>query len=164
MDATGWVSPEVFSTACAALPLVSIDFVVYAKTGRVLLGLRNNAPAQGFWFTPGGRVRKNEPQHLAKQRILREELAQPIQLLEKAQLMGIWDHFYEDSAFSSEVSTHYVNLPFFLEVEKEFVPPHETQHAQWVWVKVEEAFCQTNIHPYAMAYIQWIRSKFNSHG
>lgn len=160
----GLISQEAFSSACAALPLVSIDFVVYAKTGRVLLGLRNNAPAQGFWFTPGGRIRKNESHQLAMQRILTDELGQSIDLLEKALLMGVWDHFYSDSAFSHRISTHYVNLPYLLAVEKEFLPSHEPQHSQWMWVNVEDALCRTEIHPYAMAYIKWIRSKLNSHG
>src|SRR5450830_1706033 len=36
------------------------------------------------------------------------------QVLGQARLMGAWDHFYPDSAFSPSVSTHYVNLPHWL--------------------------------------------------
>ncbi len=49
-----------FASAVAALPLVSIDWVVTDPDGRLLLGRRINAPARGWWFTPGGRIRKNE--------------------------------------------------------------------------------------------------------
>ena len=37
-----------------------------------------------------------------------------LQLLGQARLMGAWDHFYPDSAFSASASTHYVNLPHWL--------------------------------------------------
>ena len=43
-------------------------------TARYLTGLRSNPPAQGAWFVPGGRIRKNEPLALALDRIAREEL------------------------------------------------------------------------------------------
>ena len=151
----GFISQAEFTSACNVLPLVSIDFVVYAKTGRVLLGLRNNAPAQGFWFTPGGRIRKNEAHAEAMRRVAISELGDPL-LVVNAQLMGVWDHFYEDSAFSEQVSTHYVNLPYFVRVEKEFEPPFEAQHMNWSWVKVAEAVEDVAIHSYARAYLRWV--------
>lgn len=41
-------------------PLVSIDLIVLDQAGDVLLGRRVNRPAQGMWFVPGGRIRKDE--------------------------------------------------------------------------------------------------------
>ncbi|MDP2000518.1 MAG: hypothetical protein Q8K22_13130 [Rhodoferax sp.] len=41
-------------------PLVAVDLVLVRGGHEVLLGLRNNRPAQGFWFVPGGRILKNE--------------------------------------------------------------------------------------------------------
>ena len=43
-----------------ATPLVSIDLVLRNERDEVLLGQRKNRPAQGIWFVPGGRIRKNE--------------------------------------------------------------------------------------------------------
>ena len=51
-----------------------------------------------WWFTPGGRISKNEALVQALQRVAREELGLAPdfcgQLLGKARLMGAWDHFY----------------------------------------------------------------------
>jgi 8-oxo-dGTP pyrophosphatase MutT (NUDIX family) len=61
--ADNWLSAQTFTDACAALPLVSIDLMVTrpgAHGEELLLGLRNNRPAQHWWFTPGGRIRNNE--------------------------------------------------------------------------------------------------------
>lgn len=158
---TGWIPEAAFTAACRALPLVSMDVVVYAPTGRVLLGLRNNAPAQGFWFTPGGRIRKNEAHATALLRIAGGELGRP-DVVAHAELMGVWDHFYTDSAFSHEVGTHYVNLPYFVRVQEEFMPPQEAQHAQWCWAPVGCSVEGLQIHPFAQAYLDWVAQRIGT--
>lgn len=151
-----------FSLACAALPLVSIDLVLTNVDGQLLLGKRNNAPARDFWFTPGGRIRKNEPLAHAKLRIARDELGLPASALERAMLMGAWDHFYSDSAFDPVVSTHYVNLPLWVQLTREEettlqLPqgPSE-QHSQWQWLPLSQAKEDQTVHQYVRAYAQWV--------
>ena len=41
-------------------PLVAIDLVIRNARGDILLGLRNNEPAKGCYFVPGGMILKNE--------------------------------------------------------------------------------------------------------
>lgn len=107
-----------FAAAVTALPLVSVDWVLINPDGQLLLGQCINASAYGWWFTPSGRIRKNEACAQALLRVGSEELGlRPdvcLKLLAKARLMGAWDHFYPDSVFSTNVSTHYVNLPHWL--------------------------------------------------
>ena len=152
---------DQFSLACAALPLVSIDLVLINADGQLLLGKRNNAPARDFWFTPGGRIRKNESLAHAKNRIARDELGLPALALARATLMGAWDHFYPDSAFDPAVSTHYVNLPLWLQLTRDeeaalLLPqgPGE-QHAQWHWFSLHQAMLDKTVHQHARAYAQW---------
>ena len=57
-----------------ALPLVSVDLVLVRDGREVLLGLRNNRPAQGWWFVPGGRILKNEKRADALSRVAAREL------------------------------------------------------------------------------------------
>lgn len=150
-----------FSAACAALPLVSIDLVVTSTDGRLLLGLRNNAPARGWWFTPGGRIRKNEPLADAKQRVAHDELGLSAAVLARATPMGAWDHFYPDSAFDPEVSTHYVNLPLWLELtrgeQKQLQLPQGAgeQHARWQWLPLDQAQTDASVHEYVRVYAAW---------
>jgi hypothetical protein len=40
-------------------PLVSIDLIIRDNADRVLLGLRNNEPAKGYFFVPGGIILKD---------------------------------------------------------------------------------------------------------
>ena len=118
----------------------------------LLLGLRSNPPAQGWWFTPGGRIRKNEPLHAAKRRIALCELNLSDTLLPRATLLGAWDHFYPDSAFSAAVSTHYVNLAFWLRldaVEAHLIDAPQgagQQHTAWQWMPLDQAAQDRSVH------------------
>lgn len=156
-QASQWLSKAVFSSACAALPLVSIDLMITrpGDQGReLLLGLRNNRPAQGWWFTPGGRIRKNETLATALRRVAREEIGLNLEWLSRAQLLGAWDHFYPDSAFDPGVSTHYVNLPHVLNLTEDeaqaMQPPsgQEFQHQTWMWMPVAQACTDERVHEY----------------
>ncbi|MFY7906660.1 MAG: NUDIX domain-containing protein [Burkholderiaceae bacterium] len=70
----GFLSLPEFERAVGALPLVSVDWVLLNPAGQMLLGHRRNAPARHWWFTPGGRVRKNEPLERCLQRVAVSEL------------------------------------------------------------------------------------------
>lgn len=161
------LSPEKFASACSALPLVSIDWVVTNPHGELLLGLRNNAPARGWWFTPGGRIRKNEPLATAKNRIVLEELGLCETTLSRARLMGAWDHFYPDSAFDPAVSTHYVNLPHWLPLSAEEASAlslpqgADQQHVRWQWLPLDQAVRAETVHPYVRLYAQWLLDNTN---
>ena len=151
----GWLPSAAFTQACAALPLVSIDLMVTrpgAAGEELLLGLRNNRPAQAWWFTPGGRIRKEEALHDAMQRIAAGELNMPATFLQRVVLLGAWDHFYPDSAFSPTVSTHYVNLAYWLRLDSDealaIAAPAgvEHQHSAWQWITLHDAGQSPDVH------------------
>lgn len=153
-----WLSNADFTQAVLALPLVSVDLVVINPAGEMLLGLRSNAPAKNWWFTPGARVCKNEALVDTLQRVLKTELNLPKLLFSKAKLMGAWDHFYNESAFSANVSTHYVNLPHYLQLESsiELSSLPLDQHTRWRWQPPAHSAVDDDVHPYAQAYAQWV--------
>ena len=151
-----------FAQACEALPLVSIDLVLTDEAGRLLLGLRRNAPARDWWFTPGGRIRKNEPLADARRRIAAEELGLPETTVHRATLMGAWDHFYPDSAFDASISTHYVNLALWLPLTTDEVATltlpagNGEQHTGWQWMPLAQASEDENVHPHVRVYAKWV--------
>jgi colanic acid biosynthesis protein WcaH len=75
-------------------PLVSIDLIIRNARGYVLLGLRNNEPAKGLFFVPGGIIRKQERLHEAFARILKRETNYDAPL-EDARLLGVYEYFYD---------------------------------------------------------------------
>jgi len=129
------------------------------------VGKRKNAPAKGWWFTPGGRVRKHEPLQDALERVAREELGLTYSVYDRVQLMGAWDHFYPDSAFSAFVSTHYVNLPHWLELTAAetgalALPGDDGQHAEWRWLPLEAAQSEPHLHAYVCNYVVWLTERW----
>jgi colanic acid biosynthesis protein WcaH len=54
------LSPDDFRSVVRLAPLVSIDLIIRNVRGEVLLGLRNNEPAKGSYFVPGGIILKQE--------------------------------------------------------------------------------------------------------
>ena len=87
---------ERFVELIRALPLVSVDLVLVRDGREVLLGLRNNRPAQGWWFVPGGRILKNEKRADALTRVAARELGiADIHALKPA-FLGPFEHFYAD--------------------------------------------------------------------
>lgn len=168
-----FLSEADFRQAVSALPLISIDLCITDPAHRLLVGLRTNAPAKDWWFTPGGRIRKNEAQEQALQRIACGELGfdqdAVHQLRSRMQLMGAWDHFYPDSAISPDISTHYVNMPYWLplswaELDLLRLPlgGQDAQHAKWQWMSVEEAATHEGVHTFARPYAQWLVDKLRT--
>ena len=154
---TKFLPRAVFSNIIEYAPLISIDFCIVHKD-KILLGKRNNPPAKNFYFTPGGRIYKNEPWQVAMQRIAKTELGLCIKVND-FQLMGMWDHFYTDSIIDENISTHYVNTPYYFELSTLPDFSIDSQHSELSWFELSS--CQSNdmIHPYTQNYVQWILNR-----
>lgn len=165
-EAPGGLLPLAqFQQAVAALPLVSVDWVLTNPAGELLVGQRLNAPARGTWFTPGGRVRKGEALAVAQQRVALEELGLPLAhsaaWLARARLMGAWDHFFSDAAFSANAPTQYVNLPHWVALSEAEVAqlrlPVGEQHGHWQWMPLDHA--AEAVHEYVKPYVAWLQAR-----
>jgi len=143
-----------FRQVISSTPLVSIDLIVLHEK-QVLLGKRSNRPAQGFWFVPGGRVRKNEPLEEAFQRLTLAELGIELDY-SQAQLLGAFDHFYSDSLFGESPSTHYVALGMCLDLFKRIENLPKDQHDSFVWWPVHDALSDPAVHKYTKLYLNKI--------
>src|SRR5579872_5437912 len=88
------LSPADFRTVVRLAPLVAIDLIIRNPQSEVLLGLRANEPAKGFYFVPGGIVLKHERLGDAFARVLKRETNCDGRI-EDARLLGAFEHFYE---------------------------------------------------------------------
>ena len=148
-----------FATVVHSAPLVSIDLVVVRGGTEVLLGQRNNRPAQGYWFVPGGRIFKNEPMQQALQRIAESEIGIEPDLIKtslKPSWLGAYEHFYADSFAAQEsATTHYVVLAHLLHVPANFEPKHrDDQHQAWRWWPLAEARASSEVHHFSQSYLR----------
>lgn len=145
---------DTFRTVVASAPLVSIDLIVRRSDGYVLLGQRINRPALGYWFVPGGRIRKNESLDQAFLRLTDEELGAPYPR-SSAKLLGIYEHFYTDSVFGDfdqSPSTHYVVVGYELMLDDDLVSLPLQQHSGYRWLHTQDILNASDVHINTKAY------------
>ena len=135
-----------------ATPLVSIDLIVRNPRAEVLLGLRNNRPAKGYWFVPGGRIRKNERIHSALQRIATAEIGwTPDPAVTR--FAGVYEHLYPDNYLERPgIGTHYVVLAYEVDVGTDVPLAADDQHTALRWWTPERLLASTRVHANTQAY------------
>ena len=138
-----------FKIVLDSTPLISID-ILLKKGGKVLLGKRVNKPAQGYFFSIGGRVYKNETIENAIERVASDELN--IDLKYRPDFVGVFEHFYGDSIYPN-VSTHYVNLAYDYEVE-EIPDLPKQQHTEYQWFSIDDLLESKQVHKYTKDYFR----------
>ena len=140
---------QTFEVVISSTPLISIDLLV-KKDNKILLGKRINKPAQGYLFSIGGRVYKNETINSAMMRIAKTELNIELKLIPK--FIGVFEHFYDDSIYHG-LSTHYVNLAYEIKIEEMPILPTE-QHSEYKWFTIDELLESKQVHKYTKDYFR----------
>lgn len=149
-----WLADETFKGIIQHTPLISIDLILRNEKGEVLLGKRVNAPAKGYWFVPGGRVRKNETLDDAFVRLVKEELGIESGITRAdAKFLGVYEHFYEDCVFGEDVSTHYIVLAYEFSLnELDISTSPLQQHELYKWWLEKHDFDEPMIHINSLIY------------
>ena len=106
-----FIPDEDYKKIMEIMPIPTVDIVIFHpdKT-KVLLFLRKNKPAQGYYYALGGRIHKGESLTESAMRKAKEELHLT---LEENDLFfgGVIDEFFEDSRFDG-VAMHSLNSFF----------------------------------------------------
>ena len=143
------LNDTAFKTIIDLAPLISID-ILLKKDNKILLGKRINKPAQGYFFSTGGRINKNESIDNAMARVALNELNIELESIPK--FIGVFEHFYDDSIYKN-VSTHYVNIAYEYEV-KEIPDFPAEQHSEYRWFSIDELLESKQVHKYAKNYFR----------
>ena len=148
------IDNKQFLTIIDATPLVSIDLILEDQQGNILLGKRRNRPAQGYWFVPGGRIRKNEKLADAIKRISLTELGTEI-TLDDGQLLGAFDHIYDDNFSGVEgINTHYVVLAYTIKLKDDFSIVTDDQHSEMKWWQLDALLDSPDVHDNTKSYFR----------
>jgi colanic acid biosynthesis protein WcaH len=135
-------------------PLVAIDLVIRNSRNEALLGLRNNEPAKGFYFVPGGMILKGERLAGAFARILKNETNLSGRI-EDARLVGAFEHFYDNNRFGDpDYDTHYVVIGYELKLADTAALKMDAQHSELRWWTQSELLDSPQVHDNAKAYFR----------
>lgn len=142
---------DTFKTVVASTPLISIDLIVRNSQGEVLLGKRQNRPAQGSWFVPGGRIFKGEHLKDAFTRIAMIELGNEVTLTD-ASFIGVFEHHYLDNFLGTDFSTHYIVLGYQINMDIPIDDLPIEQHEKYRWWSIESLLKSAKVHCNTQAY------------
>lgn len=98
------IPEDEYATIAKNVPVVSVDLLVH-HDGGLILGKRQNEPAKGEWFVPGGSVIKGETRQQAIHRVAELELGCDVTIDEE---LGTYDHFYQSAETAGVESKHYL--------------------------------------------------------
>ena len=154
MNEPRFLSRSDFSMVVRNAPLVSLDVIIKDPQANILVGLRQNEPAKGYYFVPGGVIRKNETIDAAFARVLKTETSLTSSVKE-AKLVGAFEHFYEKNVFGdADYGTHYVVLGYELNVPTRPQVLNDSQHSELRWMSVAEILSAEDAHPNTQAYFR----------
>lgn len=143
-----------FRTVVRLAPIVAIDLIIRNPRGEVLLGLRNNEPAKGFYFVPGGMILKNERLSEAFARLVKTETNLSA-TFEDARLLGAYEHFYANNRFGeADFGTHYVVLGYELKLADAAGLKCDAQHSEFGWWSEGELLHSERVHENTKAYFR----------
>ena len=114
-DTANPIPDDEWRTIVANVPLVSVDLVI-EHDGGVLLGKRENDPAKGEWFVPGGTVFKNERRIEAVHRVAEEELGESVVVDD---CLGTSEHLYDTAETDGIDSKHYLATGYRCHLERD---------------------------------------------
>lgn len=149
-----YLSDSDINTVIRLAPLVSIDLIIRDPENRVLLGLRNNEPAKGYFFVPGGIILKEETLAEAFTRIMKKEITRP-GMLAQARLLGVFDHFYQTNRSGDPgYGTRYVVLAHEIRLPDISGVAPDTQHSEVGWWSEADLLNSDRVHENTKAYFR----------
>lgn len=137
-------------------PLVAIDLIVTDYDHRVLLGKRLNAPAKGYWFTPGSAIRKNETLEAAFSRCLKEELNASTTHRRSDFPLNVYEHIYKDNFKHDGFGTHYVVLAHRVNISDLSSSNFDSfsQHSDYKWWDLDDLMNSPDVHENVKDYFR----------
>ena len=125
------------------ISILTLDIVIDINS-KFFLGRRINHPAKGLYFTPGGRVFKNESIEKAAERICFEEAGLSISFL-KLKFIGVQDHIFPDSIYHN-INQHCINLVFLAALTETNFNPPKNQHSDYKWLTLDQISEGNEVH------------------
>jgi len=138
------IPAELYQQIHASIPIACVDFIL-KKDNSFLLAKRNNKPAQGQWFFPGGRIMKGETLEDAVKRKAKEEVGVEVTI---GKMLGVEETLFPDGPF--EGSTHTINIVFLvspIDRDDEIVLDNQNEESRW-YTHIDDTW-----HPYVKKFL-----------
>lgn len=126
-----FVPPKIYKIITKFAPIVTNDILIKSKDEYLLLK-RKNEPARDLWWTPGGRVRKNERISDSVSRAAKEELG--IEKIKIKKFLGVYEFFCRPGKFGQK-DIFNITFAFLVEPVGDFKVKMDSQHSEHKFFK-----------------------------
>ena len=132
------------------MPIPCVDLLVVNNAGNILLAKRQNEPAKGQWWFPGGRVHYMEKRRDTAIRKLKEECN-----LEATDIreLDTFDAILENNVTHSAV--HGISTLFYMKVDNEEPVRLDSQSAEADW-RTSDEWLKESIHPIIIQGLKFV--------
>ena len=144
------ISNKIYKQILENMPIVTVDLLVVNNKNEILLFKRNNKPCKNIFYTPGGRVLKNEKIFDGLVRKMKEELDLEV-TKENVSYCGVIEEFFDDSIYEN-ISSHCVNSVYLYKLNDINKIKLDKQHCEFRWFKIND----TNLHKFVKMKINLI--------
>lgn len=134
-----WIPTDTYRTILENMPIACVDIAIVAY-GAILLVQREDAPAKGMWWIPGGRVFKGEMLRDAAIRKARDEVGIECRV---GPIIHTAETIFEDGPLG--IAVHSINACFLMyPAARDFEIQLDSHHTKYKWVDQIDA----DLHPY----------------
>ena len=136
MSQNNWIDEPLYLKIKEKMPISCVDLLI-VHDGKLLLMLRNNEPGKDLWFTPGGRIYKNEVLRDAIKRVLKKETGlESTNITQTGTMCHIWP------------MVHTVTTYYTMKVDSNQIQLN-SEHRDYRWIEEIEK----DLHPYLIEMI-----------
>lgn len=134
------IPDNLYHQIIECLPIPCVDIAIIAR-GSVLLVKRNDPPAQGEWWLPGGRVHKGETMRQTAKRKALEEVGIECHV---GPIIHTAETIFPDGP--NGIPVHSINSCFMLYPVGDFTVRLDEHHSSYEWVN----HVISGLHPYVV--------------
>jgi len=141
---TGKIPLTLYKLIVDLIPIASVEAII-SKDNSLLLLRRQNSPAKGQWWFPGGRIRKGETFEEALYREVKEETG--LEVI-KSKLVNVYSRIFD--------KRHDISIAYLCKCKGDKIILNN-EHSEYRYFKS----LPKSIHPYLIQVIQDLRKKRN---
>ena len=139
---TDKIPSSLYELIVDVLPIASVEAVI-SKNDSLLFLRRQNSPAEGQWWFPGGRIRKGETLEEALYREVKEETG--LHVIE-SELVNVYSRIFD--------GRHDISIAYICKCKPDKITLNN-EHSEYKYIKK----LPKNIHPYLVEVINDLEKK-----
>lgn len=145
------IDNQLYRQILQNMPIPCVDLLAVDVCNRILLTKRNNEPAKGLWWFPGGRVHYKETRCDAALRKLKEECNLAAATVQE---LGTYDVLLDNPLLGTV--SHGITTVFLTTVENLDTLQLDCQSCDVDW-RIPEEWLTAEIHP----FVFWVISNYD---